>query len=221
MQVCKHIYTYISYLNWLGVRRVSMVTHPSYQIFPYPRDTLRRSPLFSLCIPFPHSLSLSCSRFFYHSRYGSSFSLTLSLSLLRPHLHLPFCLSMCLYLSIFLFSLSTSASVLLTAIRSSHMFSFLLSPPLALTFKCSLSLFPLPHPFPHPSLAPRYHPSLLPREENYSLSILETPTPDHETNFFHKGVNSHCLCVYVCYVCKRVYVHVCYGRILFASFKGR
>lgn len=24
-------------------------------------------------------------------------------------------------------------------------------------------------------------------EENYSLSILETPTPDHETNFFHRG----------------------------------
>lgn len=84
MQVCKHIYTCIFYLSWLGVRRVSMVTHPSYQIFPYSRCSS----------PFPtlnYSLSLSIQYFYF---LLPSCSVILSLS------HLFFFPFLCVSLSV-------------------------------------------------------------------------------------------------------------------------
>lgn len=100
--------------------------------------------------------------------------------------HLFVGLSMCLYLSIFLFSplpkfclthvypypLSLSSFSLLLGSSTTRV-SILLPLPL---FSFYLSLSPLP-PCSQ-SFA---------TEENYSLSILETPTLDHETNFFHRG----------------------------------
>lgn len=185
MQVCKHIYTCIFYLSWLGVRRVSMVTHPSYQIFPYSRCS---SPFLTL----NYSLSLSI-QYFYFLLPSCSVILSLSHLFFFPFL----CVSLsvtpsiyssvspCVFISLY-FCFPHYQSFCLThvyPILSPFSFSFLLGRVLraslfSFLFLLSHSVFLFPLLLCSQSFA---------TEENYSLSILETPTLDHETNFFHRG----------------------------------